>query len=49
MLRKEHKKKYQTEKNEDDRLERKNFRKNKSRERTRSEDFAEPESYEEDK
>ena len=48
MLRKEHKKKYQTEKNEDDRMERKNFRKNKSRERARSEDYAEPDSYVED-
>ena len=48
MLRKEHKKRYQAEKIEEDRLERKNYRKNKSRERTRPDDFdrSEPDDLE---
>lgn len=46
MLRKEHKKKYQADHDKDERLERKTFRKNRSRERMRPNQDAEP--YEEE-
>ena len=42
MLRKEHKKKYQVDHDKDERLERKTYRKNRTRERARPDREAEP-------